>query len=387
MPRLAAGSEVGAMRQLDRTLEGIDSFQRQSKPAGFLYGVVKKFGNDNGGMLAALMAYYGFLSLFPLMLLLITIVGLATGGSVSATQRVEHSALSQFPVIGAHLGENIHALHNRAGLGLAIGIIGLIWGSQGVIQAAQYTMAQVWNVPLVERPGYVARLLRALAVMAAVGLFLLVSTALAGVVTVGNRGGLAVAGAVVASLVLNVAIFAVAFRLLTPSAIPSRWLLPGAVFGAVGWTILQYVGGTLVDHSLRNTSQVYGFFAIVLGLLVWIYLGTQLTVYAAEVNVVVHRHLWPRSLRPPLTDADREVLKHMVLEQRSRHDQHVSVHFGTDAAEPETNGGGQTKDDEPADGQPTDGQPTNGQPTDEQPAFEDKGGTDGREPVKSPPRR
>jgi YihY family inner membrane protein len=361
------------MRQINHTVEAIDGFQRRSKPAGFLYGVVKKFGNDNGGTLAANMAYYGFLSLFPLMLLLITIVGLATGGSPSATKRVEHSALSQFPVIGAHLGANIQALHNRAGLGLAIGIIGLIWGSQGVIQSAQYAMAQVWNVPLVERPGYVARLLRALAVMVAVGLFLLASTALAGVVTVGNRGGLAVAGAVIVSLLLNAAIFTVAFRLLTPSTIPSRWLFPGTVVGAVGWTILQYVGGTLVDHTLRNTSQVYGFFAVVLGLLAWIYLGTQLTVYAAELNVVVHRHLWPRSLRAPLTDADREVLNAMVLERRSRADQHVSVHFDPDPAGPEANGGGQR----------TDAQPT----VEAEGAEGAEGAKDGRQPVKAPPRR
>ena len=286
------------MRQLDRTLEAIDSFQRQSKPAGFLYGVVKKFGNDNGGMLAALMAYYGFLSLFPLMLLLITIVGLATGGSVSATQRVEHSALSQFPVIGAHLGENIHALHNRAGLGLAIGIIGLVWGSQGVVQSAQYTMAEVWNVPLVERPGYVARLLRALAVMAAVGVFLLVSTALAGVVTVGNRGGLAVAGAVVAPSSLNVAIFAVAFRLLTPTAIrrdgcfPAQW--SGRSDGRSSSTSgaprrpqpAQHQPGLRVLRHRARPSRLD-------------LPRHQLTVYAAEVNVVLHRHLWPRSLRPP----------------------------------------------------------------------------------------
>ncbi len=356
------------MRQVDRALGGIDSFQRRSKPAGFLYGVVKKFGNDNGGMLAALMAYYGFLSLFPLLLLLVTIVGLATGGSTSATQRVEHSALSQFPVIGAHLGANIHALHERAGLGLAIGIIGLIWGSQGVIQSAQYAMAQVWNVPLVERPGYVSRLLRTLAVMAAVGLFLLVSTALAGVVTVGNRGGLALAGAVVVSVLLNVAIFAAAFRLLTPPAVESRWLFPGAVVGAAGWTILQYVGGTLVDHTLRNTSQVYGFFAVVLGLLAWIYLGTQLTVYAAEVNVVLHRRLWPRSLRPPLTDADRKVLNQKVLEQRSRGDQHVSVHFETEPGASGTSGETRPEDVD-------------------RPAVEADRAPDGPEPAESPPRR
>ena len=196
------------MRGIDKVVGAVDAFQRRSTPAGFLYGVVKKFGNDNGGMLAGLMTYYGFLSLFPLLLLLITIVGLVTGGSASATHRIEHSALAQFPVVGDHLGANIHALHNRAGIGLAVGIILLIWGSQGAAQTAQHAMADIWDIPLVDRPGFVARLLRSLGVVAAVGVFLLVSTALAGVVTVGNRGGLAVAGAVVVSILLNAGIYA-----------------------------------------------------------------------------------------------------------------------------------------------------------------------------------
>ncbi len=94
--------------------------------------------------------------------------------------------------------------------------------------------------------------------------------------------------------------------------------------------MLQYVGGALVDHTLRHASQVYGFFAMVLGLLAWIYLGSQLTVYAAEVNVVQHRRLWPRSVRAPLTPADREVLSQMVLKHRSRSDQRVSVDFDSE---------------------------------------------------------
>jgi YihY family inner membrane protein len=322
------------MRQVDRTVEVLDRYQRRHAPAGFVYGVVKKFGNDNGGMLAGLMAYYGFLSLFPLLLLLITVVGLATGGDASATHRVEHSALSEFPVIGSQLGGNIHVLHNRAGVGLAIGIVGLIWGSQGVVQSAQFAMAEVWDIPLVDRPGFVPRLLRSLAVIGSVGVFVLASTALAGVLTVGNRGALFVVVGVVVSVLLNFGIFVVAFRLLTPPAVQTRWLLPGAVVGALGWTVLQYVGGALVDHTLRNTSQVYGFFAVVLGLLAWIYLGTQLTVYAAEVNVVRHRRLWPRSLRAPLTAADEEVLRRLVLEQRSRPEQQVQVEFSGEEAAP-----------------------------------------------------
>lgn len=318
------------MRGIDKAVGAADAFQRRTRPVGFLYGVVKKFGNDNGGMLAGLMTYYGFLSLFPLLLLLITIVGLATGGSTSATHRIEHSALAQFPVVGAQLGGNIHSLHNRAGIGLAVGIIGLIWGSQGAVQTGQYAMAEVWDIPLVDRPGFLARLVRSFGVVAAVGAFLLVSTALAGMVTVGNRGALDVAGAAIVSLLLNLGIYLLAFRLLTPHSVQWRWMLPGVAMGAAGWTLLQYVGGALVDHTLRNASQVYGFFAIVLGLLAWIYLGSQLTVYAAEVNVVLHRRLWPRSLRAPLTPADREVLSQMVLEQRSRSDQRVSVDFDSE---------------------------------------------------------
>jgi uncharacterized BrkB/YihY/UPF0761 family membrane protein len=86
---------------------------------------------------------------------------------------------------------------------------------------------------------------------------------------------------------------------LTPKQIPTRQLVAGALVAGVAWQVLQAVGGFLVGHYLRHTSQVYGVFAIVLGLLFWLYLGAQLTLYAAEVNVVAARRLWPRSLLQP----------------------------------------------------------------------------------------
>ncbi len=320
------------MRGIDRVVERCDRVQRRHSWVGFVWAVAKKFGDDRGGMLAGLMAYYGFLALFPLLLLLITIVGLATGGNASAVHRVEHSALSQFPIIGPQLGTNIHELHDRAGVGLAIGIVGLVWGSQGAAQSTQYAMAEVWAIPLVERPGFLPRLLRSLAVLGTAGAFLLAGTALAGVVTVGTGSGLATAGAATLSFLLNVGLFTTSFRVLTPSAVRTSWLIPGALVAAAGWTVLQYAGGVLVDHALRHTSQVYGFFAIVLGLLAWIYLGAQLTVYAAELNVVRHGRLWPRSLRPPLTDADREVLRRRAVAQRARPEERIAVSF--DAEDP-----------------------------------------------------
>ena len=174
------------------------------------------------------------------------------------------------------------------------------------------------------------------------GVFLLVSTVMAGLVTIGHHGGAAVVGAVVASLVVNVGLFVVAFRLLTPKQIPWRDLLPGAFVGAAGWTILQYLGGVLVEHSLRNTSKEYGTFALVLGPLAFLYLAAQVTLYASELNVVRARHLWPRGLvQPPLTAADRKVLSSIALEGKRRPEQYVTAGF---RAEEHTSNASESRD-------------------------------------------
>ena len=191
------------------------------------------------------------------------------------------------------------------------------------------------------RPNFWARLGRTGLMMLVLGLFLLASTVLAGLVTIGHHGAWAVVGAVVVSLVVNVGLFVVAFRLLTPKQIPWRDMVPGAIVGAAGWTALQYVGGVLIEHSLRNTSKEYGTFALVLGLISFLYLAAQVTLYAAEVNVVHVRHLWPRGMvQPPLTTADKEVLSSIALEGKRRPEQYVSTGFraeeGTAGESPET---------------------------------------------------
>jgi uncharacterized BrkB/YihY/UPF0761 family membrane protein len=138
----------------------------------------------------------------------------------------------------------------------------------------------------------------------------------------GSYGGKAVAVALAnlaAAAAVNVGLFLLAFRVLTPRHIPTRQLLAGAVVAGVAWQVLQAVGGYLVGHYLRHTSQVYGVFAIVLGLLFWLYLGARLTLYAAEVNVVAARRLWPRSLlRPPFANADQPAPVDLANQQQHR---------------------------------------------------------------------
>jgi quercetin dioxygenase-like cupin family protein len=156
-------------------------------------------------------------------------------------------------------------------------------------------MAEIWNIPGRQRPGFWARQVRGLLLLVvfAVGL------AAASLLTwLGSYGGKAVAVALanlVAAAGVNVGLFLLVFRVLTPGQIPSRQLVAGSLVAGVAWQVLQAVGGYLVGHYLRHTSQVYGVFAIVLGLLFWLYLGARLTLYAAEINVVAARRLWPRA--------------------------------------------------------------------------------------------
>jgi YihY family inner membrane protein len=319
------------MNVLERLARRADSVQQGVRPVAFAVGVFKKFGDDRGGSLAALLTFYGFLSLFPLLLLLVTILGFFGGTEHSFVQRVEDSAFSQFPVVGTKLSTNIHGLQGRSIFGLVVGILFVLWGSQGALQTAQYAQAEIWNIPGVNRPSFLTRLGRTASMTVVLGLFLLASTLLAGLVTIGHHGGWAVAGAVVVSLAVNIGLFVVAFRLLTPKQIPWRDMIPGAVAGAMGWTVLQYLGGVLVEHSLRNTSKEYGTFALVLGLISFLYLAAQVTLYASELNVVRVRRLWPRGMvQPPLTEADKEVLSSIALEGKRRPEQYVSTGFRPD---------------------------------------------------------
>ncbi|MFZ0249853.1 MAG: YihY/virulence factor BrkB family protein [Acidimicrobiales bacterium] len=319
------------MNVVERLARRADEAQQGIGPIAFAVGVFKKFGDDRGGSLAALLTFYGFLSLFPLLLLLVTILGFFGGSEHSFVQRVENSAFSQFPVVGTKLSTNIHGLQGRSVFGLVVGILFVLWGSQGALQTAQYAQAEIWNIPGVSRPSFLARLGRTASMMVVLGLFLLASTILAGLVTIGHHGGWAVVGAVVVSLAVNIGLFVVAFRLLTPKQIPWRDMVPGAIVGALGWTALQYLGGVLVEHSLRNTSKEYGTFALVLGLISFLYLAAQVTLYASELNVVRVRHLWPRGMvQPPLTAADKEVLSSIALEGKRRPEQYVSTGFRAD---------------------------------------------------------
>jgi YihY family inner membrane protein len=214
-----------------------------------------------------------------------------------------------------------------------------MWGARGIAQAGQHAMAEIWNIPGRQRPSFATRQLRGLLLLLVFGLGVVATTALASLPSLGGHTPLFGLANLAAPAVVNAALFLVAFRVLTPRQVPTGQLLVGAAVAGVLFTLLQAVGGYLVGHNLKHAQQVYGFFAIVLGLMSWLFLSAQVTLYGAEVNVVRARRLWPRSiLQPPLTEADQRALTDLAKQEERRPEQAINVQFTPQANDPDPDG-------------------------------------------------
>jgi membrane protein len=306
-------------------IRAFDRLQRRRPALGFPLAVLKKFSDDQAGGLAALIAYYGFFSLFPLLLVLVTVLGFVLKSNSDLYHQIVDSALGKFPVIGNDL--EVHALKG-SGVALAVGVLGALWAGLGVTLTAQRAMDQVWSIPMRLRRSFLSSRLRGLLLLLTLGGLNIVVTAAIGLLVGGVGGPLVQVLGFLASLLLDVLLFWAVFRLLTPDEIPTRDLLPGILIAAVGWALLQALGGWYVDRVVRRANATYGFFAIVIGLLSWLYLGAQMLLYAAEANVVRTRRMWPRGLLDPVTAADVQALRATAHVEERREGEHVEVVFG-----------------------------------------------------------
>jgi membrane protein len=288
--------------QVNRLVAWFDGFQQRHVWLAMPFAVIKKYGDDRAGYLAALIAYYGFLSVFPLLLVMVTVLGIVLSGNTELQQKIVDSALAQFPIIGQQLEKNVNAITGNT-VALVVGIIGSLWGAFGVTAAVQNALNDVWGVPLHKRANFIFSRLRGLLLFLALIVFILGSGVLTAVATtLAAVGFLSRALGIGGTLVLSFLLYLAAFKVLTVRDVGFRDIFPGALFAAVGWTTLQVIGGLVVQHNIRHATALYGFFGIVLGMIAWIYLIAQVTVYAAELNVVLADHRWPRSLTEPPPD-------------------------------------------------------------------------------------
>jgi YihY family inner membrane protein len=282
--------------------DSLDRVQRRHRAAGFPIAVVYKYIDDSGPYLAALITYYAFVSLFPLLLLFSTILGHVLAGDPELQQRLLDSALSQFPVVGDQLGAPAEL--SGGVVGVVVGVLGSLYGGLGVAQAVQHAMNTAWSVPRNSRPNPFLARGRSLLLLGTAGLAVVGTTALSTLGS-GNAGSLGMALrllALVGSITVNSIVIVFAFRLATARHLTIKQVAPGALIAAVLWQLLQTFGVSYVSHVVSRASATNGVFALVLGLLAFLYLAAVVGVLCVEINVVHVDKLWPRALLTPFTD-------------------------------------------------------------------------------------
>jgi len=265
-------------------------------------------------------------SVFPLLLVLITVMSIVLRNHPALQATVLHDAAKNFPGFGNLLTNSVHA-KSGSRVALAIGLIFAFLGGRGVATAIQNALNTVWEVPLARRPGFPGSILRSLGIILVIGIGEIVSFTLAGfaggVGTVFTGVGAYIATTAV-SLILNVGVFWLTFRLGTAADVAGRDLWLGAVLSAIAWQVLQSVGATLIRHAMHTSNTTNATFALVLGLLAFLYLQAELTLYAVQASVVRTRGLWPRGMfPPPLTDADRRAFELYAKAQQRRPEQEI----------------------------------------------------------------
>jgi YihY family inner membrane protein len=263
---------------------------RRIKVVRLALAVHARYGQDGGGHLAASLTYFGFLSLFPLLLLAMAAVGFLLAGDRQAQQEWAQRISASIPGLGPLIGDNIRALVERRGGAGVIGFVGLVWAGTGLTNAAGYALSRIFRHAEVQ--GLVRKTLWSLSATAGLGSVALaaaaVSATVAGITAVGTAGlGLA-AAAFILSLVLDVGLFLVSYRVLTAAnGPPLRSLWPGAFVAGAGWTVLKVTGGWYATRTIANASEVYGTFGSVVGILALLYLAARLFLYGAELIAVL----------------------------------------------------------------------------------------------------
>ena len=314
-------------------MQAVDRAQRRFTPVAFPLGVIYKFFDDQGNYLAAIVTYYAFIAIFPLLLLGSSILGFLLQAHPDLQEEVLNSALRQFPIIGDELGRK--QLHGSTGA-IVAGSITAIYGAMGLGQAIQNTVNIAWSVPRNSRPNPILLRLRSLILLATAGVAVtgvsVLATLGAHTDVIGTNNWLAWLIQLGSFLIIG-AMLTLLFRLATTRDHPLKNAAPGAFALALMWQTLQWIGAYYVEHVIQATRGMNQTFALVLGLIGLIYIASVMGVLGIEVNVVLARRLWPRALLTPFTDrvdlteADRRAYAGYALMQRHKGFQTVAVTF------------------------------------------------------------
>ena len=314
----------------------VDDFQRKHKVLGFPLAVIYKYFDDQGAYLAAIITYYAFIAIFPLLLLGSSILGFFLQGDPDLRDRLLNSALSQFPIIGDALGRPGELKGSTTAI--VIGAITATYGAMGLGQACQNAANVAWSVPRNSRANPFLMRFRSILFLAIGGAGILavavVTSLLANPDTLGTGANDTIQVLIrIAGLILTIGIFVGLFRLVSWGRAGVRSVFPGALASALMWQLLQIVGNSFVTNVIKKANEMNATFALVLGLIAFVYIAAIMAVLGLELNVVLRRKLYPRALLTPFTDrvsltaADQRAYSSYAKSQRHKGFQSVEVTF------------------------------------------------------------
>jgi YihY family inner membrane protein len=291
------------LKPLKKCIDTIDALQRRHPALALPYAIIKKYGDDRGGQQAALITYYGFMSLFPLLIVATSAIQIVTQNNEQLRDKFLANATSYFPVLGQSLADSINT-PSRSSIALTIGLIITLYGARGVAMAIQDAQNHVWAITRPERAGFPKSLVKGFGIIFWGGLGFMLAASLTGYAAGASHPWILRLFLGLGGFSMLFAVFWGVFTFGSSARKHPLANVPGAVFAAVGLLILQALSGYLIAHQLRSQTGLNAQFAVVLALLFWLYLQAQVFVYAVELNTVRKYKLWPRSVTGKPTPAD-----------------------------------------------------------------------------------
>jgi membrane protein len=287
-------------------LARVDRAQQNNRALAVTVATFKKFSEDQSANFAAMIAFWAFFSIFPLFLVLVTC--LAWFLPTSDKDTVLGHVAQMFPLLNP---KDIKGLGGQWWT-VVLGLATALWSGSGVVRTAQFAFNSVWEIPRDKQPGVGKQLARSILVLGTIGLGLVLTTLLSGLVASSasgvNLGVLGRVGGYVLAAALNVGIFLAAFRILTARDVTTRDVMPGAALSGVAFFVLQELSALIISRYLKNAQSTYGAFATVITILWWFYLQSIITMLGAQLNVVLKDRRYPRALTDAAeTDADHRL--------------------------------------------------------------------------------
>jgi YihY family inner membrane protein len=266
------------------------AIRRQVTVIDVVIGTYEGFKRHLTARNVAVLAYYGVLTIFPLMMAATTILGFALEGNPELQEDIIDSAISQIPVVGDQIEANAGQISGSY-WALIIGLAVALWSSMKAFVGLQMALDDTWEIPVLERDKMPKQRLRALVGIIVIGLAQVATVVLAGVVAQAGLPAISNVGITIGTAVINAGVTATMYRYLTSRTVTWGEVWPGAIFCAVLFTVLQFAGTKIMTDALDSAEQVYGTFAGLLALMTWISLYALISLIGAELNAeLVRRH-------------------------------------------------------------------------------------------------